>query len=326
VTSVSRLELWIPRSGPVTLAAVRIVVAVQALWILLSRDPAGSSAMPPVIWQGVTPVWRLRYLLVPRIPEIEFDLWVLAVASLVCVLVGFKTRLFGIVAGLLLYHLAPLQALLNLTAPWGRGLTIATLALPILACSPCEDRWSVARLLRRSPVREPQAYGWAVMLVRLLFAQIYLFSAVARLLRGGLEWASIETVRNHLLVFGLAEPSLDTPLDAWLIAHPAVCGVLAAGTLMFELFFVVAVFVRVTRLPFALAGILFHASLWLTMGFRFPNLPHLLLFIDFAGEAKAAPKAKEEAASVILPAPELGAPATASRTDAGAASMQTGNS
>jgi len=269
-----------------TLAAARIVVAVQALWILLSRDPAGVSAMPPVIWQAVTPEWQLRYLLVPGIPGVEFALWCLAVASVVCVLVGYRTRLFGVVAGILLYHLAPLQALLNMTAPWGRGLTIATLALPILACAPCEDRWSVAGLLRKPPVRDRQAYGWAVMLVRLLFAQIYLFSAAARLQAVGWEWARLETVRNHLLVFGLAEPSLNTSLDTWLVAHPALCAAIAGGTLIFELIFIIAVFVPVTRPPLVIAGVLFHTSLWLTLGFRYLNMPHFLLFIDFGGEAR----------------------------------------
>jgi vitamin K-dependent gamma-carboxylase-like protein len=260
--------------------------------MLLSRDPAGVSAMPPVIWQGVGPVAQWRFLLVPGVPEIETVVWACAVASVACVLVGFRTRIFGMVAALLLYHLAPLQALLSVAGPWGKGLTIATLSLPILACAPCEDRWSVAHFRRRASIRDPQAYGWAVMLVRLLFAQIYLFTAVARLGSVGLEWVSVESVRNHLLVFALAQPSLNTPLNAWLVAHPALCAVLAAGTLLFELLIVTAVFVPIARLPLALAGTMFHASLWVTLGFRFPNLAHFLLFIDLNGEAKPgkAPK------------------------------------
>ena len=240
--------------------------------------------MPSIIWQGVPVEWQIRFLLVPGIPSIEFALWSLAIISTLCVLVGYMVRIFGIVAALLIYHLAPLQDLLNTTTPWGKGLTIATLALIILSCSPCEDRWSIAS---RSENRPYQCYGWAVMLIRLLFAQIYLFSAVARLNISGWDWAKLETVRNHILVFRLAEPSLDTPLNEFLVSHPAVCSVLAAGTLLFELFFVVAVFIPVARLPLAIAGVLFHTGLWFTLGFRFPNLPHFALFLDFKGEAKA---------------------------------------
>ena len=283
--TIARLfEAWIPRSGPYTLAWIRIVVAAQALWILLSRDPAGVSAMPDVIWQDVLPEWKARFLLVQGVPKLEFALWCLAIISMLCVLVGYRTRIFGIVGALLLYHLAPLQALMNVTTPWGKGLTIATLALVVLSCSPCEDRWSIAAPRTDRPF---QSYGWAAMLIRLFFAQIYLFSVVIRLKNVGWDWAKLETVRNHIFVFRLAEPSLDTPFNAFLVAHPVLCGVLAMGTFLFELFFVVAVFVPFTRIPLAMAGVLFHTSLWFTLGFSFPNLPHFAMFLDFNGEAKA---------------------------------------
>jgi hypothetical protein len=132
MTSAQRLfEAWIPRSGPFTLAWIRIVVATQALWILLSRDPAGLSAMPDVIWREVLPEWKTRFFLVQGMPLLEFVLWCGAIFSLFCVLVGYRTRVFGIVGALLLYHIAPLLVLLDRTPPWGKGLTIATLALVV---------------------------------------------------------------------------------------------------------------------------------------------------------------------------------------------------
>jgi vitamin K-dependent gamma-carboxylase-like protein len=298
-------EFWLPPSGPLTLAAVRIIVAVQALWILLSRDPSGVSALPPVLWQEVLPEWHFRFLLTQGIPGIELTLWCAAIVSVACVMVGYRTRIFGFAATLLLYHLAPLQALLNTTPPWGKGLTIAIMALPILACSPCEDRWSVANRNKPVPIRDAATYGWAVLLIRLLFAQIYLFSVLARFRAGGWEWIKLETVRNHLLVFGLAEPTLDTPFNAWLASHPLLCAAIAAGTLFFELFFIVAVFVPVARIPLAIAGVLFHTSLWVTLGFRFPNLPHFLMFIDFNGEGKRTAIAKKAAEdNAVQKAPE----------------------
>jgi len=277
-----------------------MIVAAQALWILLSRDPAGISAMGSVIWDDVSPDYRLRFLLVPGIPGIEFALWSLAIISCLCVLAGYRTRIFGLVAALLLYHIAPLQALLNVTTPWGRGLTIATLAMVILSCSPCEDRWAIAS---RGEDRPHQAYGWAVMLIRLLFAQIYLFTVIARLDNVGWSWAKLETVRGHILVFRLAEPSLDTAFNAFLVSHPLLCAALAFGTLFFELLFVVAVFVRLARLPLAFGGVLLHTGLWFTLGFSFPNLPHLALFLDFKGEAKNPKQAPalQETSTALAP-------------------------
>lgn len=272
-----------PRASPETLALMRIVIAAQALWILLSRDPAGVSALPPIIWQGVDPSYRLRFLLLPGIPGIETALWTAAIASISCVLAGYRTRAFGVIGALLLYHLAPLQALLAVAGPWGKGLTIATLALPILACAPCEDRWSVASLRTRPRDRDPQAYGWAVMLIRLLFAEIYFFSGLAKLRAAGLGWLSARTIGNHLLLFGLVDPALNTPVSAWLAAHPGLCLLIAIATLVFELTFIVAVFVRWARMPLAVAALLFHIGLRVTLGFRFLNLPHLLLFVDADG-------------------------------------------
>jgi hypothetical protein len=290
VTAGQIFERWIPRSGPYTLAWIRIVVAIQALWILLSRDPAGVSAMPYVIWQDVPLEWKVRFFLVQGLPDLEFALWCLAIVCVLCVLIGYQTRIFGIIGALLLYHIAPLEALLSVTMPWGKGLTIATLALVVLSCAPCEDRWSVVSPRSDRPT---QSYGWAVMLIRLFFAQIYLFSVAARLQYVGWDWAKLETVRNHILVFRLAEPILDTPFNAILIAHPLLCATLALGTFLFEMFFILAVFVPFLRIPLGLAGVLFHSSLWITLGFNFPNLPHFAMFLDHRGEARSPKKAAE---------------------------------
>jgi hypothetical protein len=295
VTAGRFFENWIPRSGPYTLAWIRIVVALQALWILLSRDPAGVSAMPDVIWQDVPLGWKVRFFLVQGLPDLEFVLWCFAITSVVCVLVGYQTRIFGIVGALLLYHLAPLQALL-IPVPWGKGLTIATLALVVLSCAPCEDRWS---LVSPRTDRPAESYGWAAMLIRLFFAQIYLFSVAARLKYVGWDWAKLETVRNHILVFRLAEPGLDTPFNAFVVAHPLLCGLLAMGTFLFELFFIIAVFVPFLRIPLALSGVLFHTSLWITLGFNFPNLPHFAMFLDLHGEARPPKESGGTATSAL---------------------------
>lgn len=278
---------WIEPSGPRTLAGVRIVIALQALWIVLSRDPVGAAALPHEVWDLVGAQARVRYFLVPGFPGIELALWCAAAGSLACVLVGFRTRVFGFVAALLLYHLAPLQILVSAAPPWGKGLTIAILALPILACSPCDDHWSLAR--PPAPARDPAAYGWAVMLVRLLFAQIYLSTALGRLLAGGLDWVSVDAVRTHVLLFRVIYPQLDTPINAWLVDHPAACAAIAGGTLLFEIVFIAAVFFRRVRLPLALAGVAFHVSLWLTLGFKYPNLPHFMLFLDLDGRPAPRP-------------------------------------
>ena len=71
MTGVRESSFWLPSSSATTLAAIRIVIAAQALWILLSRDPAGVAAMPSIVWEGVQQDWRLRFLLVTGFPAVE---------------------------------------------------------------------------------------------------------------------------------------------------------------------------------------------------------------------------------------------------------------
>lgn len=270
------------RSGPTTLAAMRIVVAAQALWMLLSRDPVGIAGLPPIVWDAVDETFRQRFLLAPR-PSLEAVVWTIALVSLVAVLLGIGTRVFGVLAAVLLYHIAPLQSLVIATGPWSKGLTIATITLPILACAPCADRLSIAARWRRgpAPTREPEAYGWAVMLVRLLFAQLYLFSGLAKITDVGLHWISAKTMQHHMLLFALVVPGINQGLNHWIAEHAVVCWLMAAGAIAFELGFVLAVFVRPLRNAFTIGAAAFHAGLWMTLGFRFLNWPHLLLFLDF---------------------------------------------
>jgi hypothetical protein len=265
--------------GPKTLALVRMIVAGQALWILLSRDPAGISALPPAVWDGVDRRLALRFLLEPGRSGLEWTLWIAAVACVSLVLAGYRTRVFGVFGGVLLYHLAPLDALLAAVGAWGKGLTIATLALPILSASACEDRWSLQAVRHAPPARDPGVFAWPVTLIRFLFAGIYLYSGVAKLATAGIGWASAATVRNHILVAGL-DPALRSGASDWLVAHPGLCAALAAGILIFEVGFVLVVFVPGLRRPAVAAGLALHAGLRYTLGITFLNLPHLFLFVD----------------------------------------------
>src|SRR5687767_8036585 len=266
-------------SGPRTLGFIRIVIATQALWILLSRDPAGIAALPDILSERVSQASRYRFLLT-QTPALEAVLWACAVISLTCVLFGWRTRVFGLISSLLLYHLAPLQSFAPEGGAWGKGLTIATLALPILACAPCEDRYSVQALRGHVMERSSISYGWAVVLIRFLFAQLYFFSGLAKLVRYGVGWMSAETIQIQLLLSSVVAPIPSPALNEWVAARPVLCFLLAVGTVALELLFVLAVFSRTVRLPLAAAAFSFHLGLWLTMGLRFLNLPHLLMFLD----------------------------------------------
>ena len=64
---------------------------------------------------------------------------------------------------------------------------------------------------------------------------------------------------------------------------------------------IIAVFVGAARRPLALGGMLFHMGLWATLGFRFLNLPHFLLFIDYDGEGKRVSIPPRNSSSITNP-------------------------
>ena len=169
------------------LAAARVVLALQALWILLSRDIPALSALPAEFWTDVPPSARWRYLIWEGHAGLER-----AVRG------GGDRRAGGRAAGrararllrgrpgLLLYHLAPLETLFFTPSPWAKGLTIA-------GAGPDRAR----RLaLRRGAGPAPRAAGGAARGVGVRLGpapgcssssrQPYLFSGWAKLLNAGL--------------------------------------------------------------------------------------------------------------------------------------------
>src|SRR5262249_57866760 len=74
------------------LAAARVIFAVHALWVLLSRDLPAHSGLPPEFWQGINRSELWRYLIVPGHPQVEYFLQWLAVAALCCAALGVAAR------------------------------------------------------------------------------------------------------------------------------------------------------------------------------------------------------------------------------------------
>src|SRR5262245_33880653 len=94
--------LWFVPEPPSALAAARIVFALQALWILLSRDIPALSALPQAFWADVGASARWRYLIFEGHPGLERALQALAMAALVGALLGVHARACCALAGLLL--------------------------------------------------------------------------------------------------------------------------------------------------------------------------------------------------------------------------------
>ena len=121
-------RFWFAPEPAVNLAAARIVFALQALWILLSRDMPALSALPPRVLDRCPGV---RALAVPHLGRPS--------RARVGRAGGrarwpWRARCWEsgrvpccAAAGLLLYHLAPLETLFYTPSPWAKGLTLPVL-------------------------------------------------------------------------------------------------------------------------------------------------------------------------------------------------------
>jgi hypothetical protein len=273
-------SFWFAPESPRNLAAARVVFAAHALWVLLSRDLAALSALPPEFFAGVAESARWRFLLWPGHASVESALQSAAVVTLLGAIAGVWPRTCCLASGLLLYHLAPLETLIWTPSPYERGFTIAVPALMVLGASRSGDALCLGRRGPSPP--DSWEYGWALRLVQLFLCQVYLFAGYSKLYRVGWSWISAENLSAWLLVFSQQDQiAVFRWLGPWLAERPTLCLAVAVGAVVLDLGFIVVLFWRRARrwlVPLALLG---HLGILLSMNIAFLNVPQLLVFVDW---------------------------------------------
>jgi hypothetical protein len=156
------------------------------------------------------------------------------------------------------------EGLLNCFGKSGHGTIPLLYALLFFALSPCGRVLSVDALLRRigrrlrelphaPPVRRSMHARWPFELLFVELAAYYFLAGFAKLASSGVAWADGHTLQYYLL-------EKATPSGLWLASHPALCAVLSALVLAFELAWPLAVVFRRLRPAFFAAGLAFHAG------------------------------------------------------------------
>lgn len=278
-------RFWFAPADPLDLAAARVVVVLQALWILLSRDIPALSSLPSAFWVDVGTSARWRYLVWEGHAGVERALQAVVLAALAAALLGVGARACCAAAAILLYHLAPLEALFYSPSPWAKGLTLPVLALLVLSLAPCADALALRR--RGRPMREPWEYGWALRLVQLLVATPYLFSGWSKLLHAGWRWASAANMRAWLLLSNQDDQlAVFQSAGLWLADHPALCLAFGVLGLAFDLAFVAAVFSHRARRVLVPLAVAFHAAILVTQNYAFLSAPLLLVYVSWSARAR----------------------------------------
>lgn len=282
VVARSWQRFWFAPGSPRNLAAARIIFGSTSLWVLVSRNFPGISALPAEFWSSVPASVRWRFLDFGGHPFRELLLERIAGAALVCAIIGVLPRLSCFSAGILLYHLAPLESIIWTNSPYARGLTISVLALLTLSFSPCEGCYTLVPFHRPKPADPHGDYTWPIRLIQVFIVQIYLFSGYSKVFYAGWKWASASNLRNWLLYFNEAPQTLVfNSLGLWIAARPRLCGIIGAGTLALELGFALVLFSKVARRLLVPLVAIFHLGILLSMNLVFLNVPQLLVFADW---------------------------------------------
>lgn len=250
-------------SSPETLAAFRIAVAFVLLFSAELHGAVRFAALPPSL--RVPPFGLGGFAsFVPIGVGIAQTVRALAIASAVATLLGLYTR---VATKLLFVASFYLLALGQLGGTVVHDMHLVWFAA-ILAVSPCGDAFSVDAGRTPPPPPSP-SYGIPVWTARALFAAIYFFPGLHKVLAQGLGWASFENLAlelhwkwfewNAVPAFRLDE-------------HPRLLVLGGAATLAFELGFPLLLSTRRSRWVAAAAGLGFHLTTDAILRIKFSSL------------------------------------------------------
>lgn len=270
---------WLAPGGRISVAVLRIAVAVSLLWMLwrIAHEPGAPSRL--YHRHGI-------WMLYPGRPSAVVVSAVTGIAwlSTVAMLLGWRTRIAQATSAITAMAVAAYAA--SASAAWSHGDVPPVLASLALLGARCGDALSIdAGLARRAPAGA--GYQGAVRLVQLAVAAVFVLAGLEKLRSGGLAlaWALSDNLRHQLLTRFDWSGAQRTAVASWLLAASWRYQLCASGNLISQLAPALAViFVRRPRLR-ALAGAAWCAEiigLGLVMGFwNLHWLPLGAAFIDW---------------------------------------------
>jgi hypothetical protein len=264
-------QFWFRPETAINLRAAHILLAANALWLVLSRpDLPAIVKWPRAFWLHADPFVRTRFLMLPIGYTSEMTLYLVMIAALFLVIAGSFVRPAAITAGLLLYHFAPFEDIF--TSPGGpmfRGFTLPVLGLLIAGFGQRPSRGD-----------EPSSeYRWPLVLIQLLLAFTYLLSGVSKLRLVGLRWATAANFEG--LILGMVFPDVVPPWAHWFIGHPVLCWLGAMTGMAMDFGFIAAVFSRRAARVIVPLTFVAHVMIANTMNVVFLSAPLLLVFVNW---------------------------------------------
>ena len=269
---------WFAPASLVDLSIVRIVVVGTELVSLLAPGP---SSLGRQLWLSgapaatFAPLPALKVLLLPvgwgarPGPMFLHAVWLGALAFGILALLGVYWRLtlalFAAASTLLIAHAYSYGEMHH-------GQALLVIALWVLCFAPSGAalsadafvaRWRTARRTLRGeslPADDSRFARWPLRLIQWLLALAYLSAATSKLTMGGLDWLNGYTLAYYLVQDGTIHHN---ELALLVARFPAVCALLAAGALLFELTFSVAVLRPRLAWAYVVVGTVMHTTIYL---------------------------------------------------------------
>ncbi|MDX1904809.1 MAG: HTTM domain-containing protein, partial [Thermonemataceae bacterium] len=117
--------------------------------------------------------------------------------------------------------------------------------------------------------------AWALRLMQVVIAMVYLQTGIEKLLIGGLNWFEPATMQTHLL----AHP---TTIGLFLANSELICVLMSIFVMVLEIGFPLILFYPKLKIPILLMGLAFHTGTFVLLGVGgFPSLWWLIYIIWF---------------------------------------------
>lgn len=276
------------RATPVNLGAARVVLGLYLVWKVLSLNWAAIGEWPVPVYQYHEP------FLFPDItvPLLGLEKWVLVVA-LVAFTVGYRIRLVGFLAALLVSHMAGLRLPFN---PSGgtEAMFVAAYFLLFFALYADQDRLSVDGFRRTASMSRAtldatlrgerterfrmSALRWCLVTMGVL----YFGAGIQKiLLNPGFSWTQPDSLARYMTMNSFADHDY-RPVAELFARSDLVLSGLSWSTLVLEIGLLVVGLAGRSITPFVLGLIGFHLGIAFALDpFFFDFIVFLLLFTAF---------------------------------------------
>jgi hypothetical protein len=270
---------WLAPVPAARLALLRILIGGYALIYLLVRFQ-NLRSVARFDRADFRPVGLAGVLAEPLPNAVVTGLTLLALASAVPFVIGFRYRIFG-----------PLFAIAFLWVTTYRnsfGMIFHTenllaLQLLLVGVAPAADAFSVGTRGVAAPAADGR-YGWAIRAMTWVTVIAYVLAGLAKLKLAGLTWLDGELLRRHIAHDNLRKLELGSfhaPLGAALVRYAAPFQLLSLVTVVIELGAPLALLGRRLGFAWCVGAWLFHVGVLALMAIPFPYQLSLIAYAPF---------------------------------------------